>query len=170
MELRPPLRPRPGPSGLVPPGRGRRLDRLGRRDRVLVAPACPEGQEAVLAPVQYATHGRPAIELLLQDICQGMKPEADPELRVWETPGTCLAPVTVGVLRPVIVLSPAMFHGLAPNRLREALVHECAHVRRNSIETGPERSCVVCGSRSAWHPVATASARTGRCRVSGHLP
>jgi hypothetical protein len=87
----------------------------------------------------------PAIELLLQDICQGMSLKRTPELRVWETPGTCLAPVTVGVLRPVIVLSPAMFHGLAPNRLREALVHECAHVLRRDPLIGLLQRIAVIG-------------------------
>ena len=87
----------------------------------------------------------PGIELLLQDICQGMSLKRTPELRVWETPGTCLAPVTVGALRPVIVLSPAMFHGLAPNRLREALVHECAHVLRRDPLIGLLQRIAVIG-------------------------
>ncbi len=68
----------------------------------------------------------PATENLVRDICRGMGVRRTPELRIWASPGANLAPITVGVFRPKIVLSLAIFGSLPADRLRDVLVHECA--------------------------------------------
>ena len=75
----------------------------------------------------------PEIMHIVHDICRGMGLRKIPELRIWESPGANLAPVTVGAFRPQIVLSPALFGSLPEDRLRDALVHECAHVLRHDV-------------------------------------
>ncbi len=75
----------------------------------------------------------PELEYLLQDICHGLGLENTPELRIWASPGASLAPFTVGAFHPVIVLSPAIVDSLSTERLRNALVHECAHVLRHDV-------------------------------------
>src|SRR5206468_11410175 len=39
-------------------------------------------------------------------------------------------PVTVGLFRPVIALTPGLTTALEPGQLRDVLIHECAHVCR----------------------------------------
>ena len=68
----------------------------------------------------------PEITRIVHDICRGMRLGKIPELRIWESPGANLAPVTVGAFRPQIVLSPTLFGSLSKERLRDALMHECA--------------------------------------------
>ena len=55
----------------------------------------------------------PEIIRVVHDICRGMGLRKVPELRIWESPGANLAPVTVGAFRPQIVLSPALFGSLS---------------------------------------------------------
>ena len=75
----------------------------------------------------------PEIIHIVQEICRGMGLRRIPELRIWESPGANLAPVTVGAFRPQIVLSPTLFGSLSKERLRDALVHECADVLRRDV-------------------------------------
>ena len=62
------------------------------------------------------------------------------------------SPFVCGVWRPVIVLQGSLFNTLTANQLRQVLLHELAHVKRNDLVWGwlPAITCIV-----YWfHPVA----------------
>lgn len=45
-------------------------------------------------------------------------------------------PVVAGILRPVILLPPAVVSGLSPDQLEVLLMHELAHIRRHDLLVG----------------------------------
>jgi len=69
-------------------------------------------------------------------------------------------PVTVGLLRPTVVVPPGFLEGLRSDDLEAVLAHELAHVRRRDFAKNLVYEAVSVGV--AWHPLA----RLTRARVA----
>lgn len=71
--------------------------------------------------------GDPKLEGLCRRLARSLKVSREISVRL----STGIAsPVLAGILRPVILLPPALLSGLAPEQVEMLLLHELAHVRR----------------------------------------
>jgi beta-lactamase regulating signal transducer with metallopeptidase domain len=59
-----------------------------------------------------------------------------PPVLLWRDSKLRITPLTVGIFRPVIVLSKNLLKSMTPAELRDVLVHECAHVLRRDSAVG----------------------------------
>ena len=59
-----------------------------------------------------------------------------PPVLLWRDAKLRITPLTVGIFRPVIVLSKNLLKSMTPEELRDVLVHECAHVLRRDSAVG----------------------------------
>jgi beta-lactamase regulating signal transducer with metallopeptidase domain len=90
-----------------------------------------------------------SLNRMLQDSARRLGLRRVPEIRF--TDCEC-SPFVCGVWRPIVVLPGSLVTTLAAGQLRQVLLHELAHVKRNDLVWGwlPAIACVV-----YWfHPVA----------------
>jgi beta-lactamase regulating signal transducer with metallopeptidase domain len=59
-----------------------------------------------------------------------------PPVLVWRDAKLRITPLTIGIFRPVVMLSKNLLKTLTPEELREVLIHECAHVLRRDSAVG----------------------------------
>jgi beta-lactamase regulating signal transducer with metallopeptidase domain len=100
-----------------------RLGRSGIAIRRLVRMSRPGDTDERLRPILWQ------IERHL-----GMK--RMPPVLLWRDRKLQITPLTIGIFRPVVMLSKSLLQSLSSEELREVLVHECAHVLRRDAAIG----------------------------------
>jgi len=71
---------------------------------------------------------------ILAEVARTLNAASLPPIALWPAEIDRAGPITIGVLRPMVILPQKLIEELDPRGLRDVLVHECAHaVRRDPL-------------------------------------